>query len=70
MPRRINLSIEVREVIDETTAELVGSCKITLYDVYGSTDGWYIADFKTQAEENEEYEPELAGVSHRAKRSD
>lgn len=47
---------EIAELIAETIAELEASCRITLYDVYGSTDGFYIAEFKVQIEENKDYE--------------
>lgn len=46
---------DIVEVISETIAGLEASCRITLYDIYGSSDGFYIAEFKVQAEENAEY---------------
>lgn len=49
------MDTEILEVIQETIAELQATCRITLFDIYGSTDGFYIAEFKVQAEENAEY---------------
>lgn len=46
---------DILETIHETITELEAACRITLYDVYGSTDGFYIAEFKVQMEENAEY---------------
>lgn len=46
---------DIMEVITDTIAELEASCRLTLYDIYGSVDGFYIAEFKIQAEENAEY---------------
>lgn len=42
-------------LIQETITELEQSCRVTLYDIYGSADGFYVAEFKVQAEENAEY---------------
>lgn len=47
---------EILELISETIAELEAGCRITLYDIYSSTNGFYIAEYKVQAEENAEYE--------------
>lgn len=60
---------EIREHIAETIAELEGRCRITLYDIYGSTDGFYVAEFKTQAEENKDYE-KPARISDYTRRGD
>lgn len=46
---------DIMEVIHETITGLEASCRITLYDIYGSVDGFYVAEFKVQAEENAEY---------------
>lgn len=46
---------EVLEVIHETLTELSSMCPQTLFDVYGTTDGFYVADFKTQEAENQSY---------------
>lgn len=46
---------DIMEVIQETIAGLEATCRITLYDIYGSVDGFYIAEFKVQEEENAEY---------------
>ena len=46
---------DILEVISETIMELEASCRITLYDIYGSADGFLITEFKVQKEENDEY---------------
>lgn len=67
MPK--SLLEQVVECIAETIQEIERDCKITLYDIYGSTDGFHEADFATESEENSEYE-ELAGVSDYLRRGD
>jgi hypothetical protein len=46
---------EIREHIAETIGDLEATCRITLFDIYGSADGFYIAEYKVQQEENAEY---------------
>jgi hypothetical protein len=46
---------DIMEVIRETIAGLEATCRITLFDIYGSVDGFNITEFKIQAEENAEY---------------
>ena len=46
---------DILEVIHETIAGLEATCRITLYDIYGSVDGFHITEFKVQIEENAEY---------------
>ncbi len=60
---------DIMDVITETIAGLEASCRITLYDIYGSVDGFYIAEFKVQAEENAEY-AKPARVSDYRRRGD
>ena len=47
---------DIHDVMEATIMELEATCRITLYDIYGSVDGFYIAEFKVQQEENAEYE--------------
>lgn len=46
---------DILELIGDTIAELEANCRLTLYDIYGSADGFYIAEYKVQTEENAEY---------------
>lgn len=46
---------EILEVIAETIGELQATCRITLYDIYDSVDGFHTSDFNTEAEENALY---------------
>jgi len=46
---------DIVEVIHDTIAGLEATCRITLYDIYGSMNGFQITEFKVQAEENAEY---------------
>lgn len=48
---------EVLEVIAETISGLQATCRITLYDIYGSTDGFHESTFQEEAEENARYVP-------------
>lgn len=60
---------DIVDVISETIAGLEASCRITLYDIYGSTNGFHITEFKVQTEENAEY-AKPARVSDYRTRSD
>lgn len=53
--RKTTLHDDILEVMHTTITEREATCRITLYDIYGSADGFYIAEFKVQAEENAEY---------------
>lgn len=50
MPR--DLRAEVIAVMEETITELSSACELTAYDIYGSTSGWHVIEFKTREVES------------------